>query len=219
MEWVPFVLLAAAVAACSWFAWISLQSLLQARLLFRLDRLPLREPDKFGRQAFYGRVTVARAVQAGFGDLLWCRTEVQVYRRRSKSSGWRTESTVTQTADFQVQAHVGPVRLAGHPTEVQGLQSRTEVHDRTGWFGLGHGHGDRRTVYTYLPVCAYVTVVGRHQSRDVVEADNKLGLLLSPNDPGKAAWIETAKGLGGLALVTALLACALMFYSSNVRRG
>lgn len=208
----PFlILLVLGILVCSYLSWISTQSLLQARLLFRLARRPSQAPDDRGRQAFYGRVSVARPLEKGFGALLWCRTEHQVYRRRGKSSSWRTESSRDETADFRIEAHGGPVSLADAPTEVQRTKSRTEVLERTGWFGLGAGHGDRRVVYTFLPVCPYATVVGRHRDRDAVERDNKLGLLLSPREPGEAAWFEVLKGLAGLAAVTAVIAVVLWF--------
>ena len=212
MGFLPLVLLLLGIAAGSWLSWISLQSLLQARLLFRLARRPGETPDERGRQAFYGRVSVARAVQKGFGDLLWCRTEHQVYRRRGKSSSWRTESTEEETADFRVEAHAGPVGLAEDPSEVQGSESRTDVQERTGWFGLGAGHGDRRTVYTFLRVCPYAAIVGRHRDLQWVERDNKLGLFLSSREPSQAAWVEVGKGVAGLLAVTVALAVALVVY-------
>jgi hypothetical protein len=212
MGFIPFLALALGVAALSYFAWISTQSLLQARMLFRLARRPGEAPDERGRQAFYGRVAVTRAVRKMFGDVLWCRTQHQVYRRRRKSSGWRTESTQEELAEFAVEAHAGPVRLADLPTEVQGAQAKTVVVQRTGWFGLAAGHGDRRTVYTYLPILPYAAVVGRHKDRDAVERDNKLGLLLTPREPSQAAWIELGKGVAGLLAITAVLAFALAYY-------
>ncbi len=212
MGFLHVVLLLLGIAVGSWLSWISLQSLLQARLLFRLARRPSHAPDERGRQAFYGRVSVARAVRKGFGDLLWCRTEHQVYRRRGKSSSWRTESTEEETADFRVEAHAGPVGLAEHPSEVQGSESRTDVQERTGWFGMGAGHGDRRIVFTFLRVCPYVAIVGRHKDRERVERDNKLGLFLSARPPDHAAWIEVGKGVAGLLLVTAVVAIALVAY-------
>ena len=151
-----------------------------------------------------------RPLQPGFGDVLWCRTQHQVYRRRRKNSGWSTVSTDEMAADFMIDAQGGPLGLSGLPSEVQGTSSHQVVHEQTGWL-WGHGDGDRRTLYTYLPVVAYVTVVGRLEGQAVAR-DNKLGLLLSRHEPGKAAWQEVLKGAGGLLLVTAALAAALAMY-------
>ncbi len=215
MGFIPLLLLALGVALASWLSWISLQSLLQARLLFRLSQRPSAGPEERGRQAFHGRVAVTRPLRLGFGDFLWCRTEQQVYRRRGKNSGWKSVGTEEEMAGFTVEAHAGPVRLVDLPSEVQGTSSRTETHERTGWL-WGHGNGDRRTVYTYLPVVAYVTVVGRLNGQSVAR-DNKLGLFLSPHEPGKAAWLEVWKGVGGLLVVTAALTLGLVFYSQSRR--
>lgn len=215
MGFIPLLLLGLGIAVAAWLSWISTQSLLQARLLFRLSKRPSGGPEERGRQAFHGRVVVTRPLRLGFGDLLWCRIEQQVYRRRGKSSGWRTERTEEQAAGFTIDAHAGPVRLSGLPSEVQGTSSRTDTHDRSGWFG-GHGNGDRRTVYTYLPVVVRATVVGRLDG-EAVERDNKLGLFLSPHEPGKAAWLETWKGVGGLLLVTAAITLGLVMYYQSRR--
>lgn len=217
MGFLPLLLLGLGIAAASWFAWVSIQSLLQARMLYRLARLPSQAPDPLGRAAFYGRVAVTRRLELGFGELLWCRTEEQVYRRRGKNSGWKTESTKEEVAGFTIDAHGGPVSFEGLPTEVQGAKGRTDVHHRSGWFGLGHGSGDRRTVYTYLPVIGYASLVGRLKVPGVVERDNKLGLLLSAHEPGKAANIELFKGLAGLVAVTALIFTGLHLYLQHRR--
>ena len=210
------LLLILGAVALSWLSWISLQSLLQARALYRLARSAAVEPDEFGRQAVRGRVRVRQPLQKGFGDLLWCRTENQVYRRRRKSSGWSTESTQEEIATFALETSAGPVVVAGPPTEVQGSQARTDTHDRSGFFGWGHGHGDRRTVYTYLTVPPYATVVGRRVSAEAFGPDNKLGLLLSPFEPREAAGIEVRKGIAGLAVVTGAIVIGLVIYYGRI---
>ena len=210
MDLVTLLVTGLGIAALSWFAWISTQSLLQARRLFRLARRPGEGPDDRARQAVYGRVRVARALRYGGSDVLWVRIQHQVYRRRGKSSSWATVSTQEETADFTIDAHLGGIRLAELPTEVQGTGSWTEVHERSGWL-WGHAHGDRRTVYTYLAVTSYASAVGRLDGQTLAR-DNKLGLLLSPREPSHAAWIELVKGVGGLLAVTAAIAFALSWY-------
>ncbi|HEX7900392.1 MAG TPA: hypothetical protein VF950_21670 [Planctomycetota bacterium] len=216
MGFLPLVLLLVGIGALSWLAWVSLQSLLQARLLYRLARLEGVEPDAFGRQAVHGRVRVGRALQKGFGDLLWCRTVKQVYQRRRKNSGWSTVSTEDEIASFTLEADGAEIVVAGHPTEVQATASRTDTHERSGLFGWGHGHGDRRTVYTYLAVPRSATLVGRRVSATTLGQDNKLGLLLSPHQPGQAASIELGKGVAGLVLVTAALVIGLVIYYGRI---
>lgn len=216
MGCLPFILFSLGVALLSWIAWVSLQSLLQARILYRLDRLAGASPDPLGRQAVHGRVRIDVPLTKGFGQLLWCRTEEQVYRRRGKNSSWKTESTLEETARFVVETGEGALVLSTMPTEVQGTATRTETHDRSGWFG-GHGNGDRRTVYTFLLVPATATVVGRREGPATLGKDNKLGLLLSPHEPGKAAGIELWKGIGGLVLVSAAVIVGLMIYYGQGR--
>lgn len=209
MTFLPLLLLALLVVVLAYAAWISLQSLLQARALFRLAAHPSGAPDERGRHAVYGRVRVIRAPRRGGVDVLWVRVQHQVYRRRGKNSSWSTESTEEETADFSIDAHAGPVRLSDLPTEVQGTRSFTEVYERTGWL-WGHGNGDRRAVITYLAVTSSATAVGRLDGLSLGR-DNKLGLLLSPHEPEKAAWTEVFKGVAGLVLVTAVLAAGLLF--------
>ncbi len=216
MGFIPLLLLGLGIAVAAWLSWISIQSLLQARLLFRLARRPSDAPDAYGRHAVYGRVAVSRALRPPIGiDVLWCRTQQQVYRRRRKNSGWSTVSTEDEVAGFTIAAHGGSLRVSGLPTEVQGTASTRVVHDQSGWL-WGHGDGDRRTLYTYLPVVTYATLVGRREGEAFVR-DNKLGLFLSPHEPGKAAWLETWKGVGGLLLVTAAITLGLVFYSQSQR--
>jgi hypothetical protein len=212
---VQLILLVLGVALASWIAWISIQSLLQARTLFRLARTPSMKPDEYGRQAAYGRVRVERALSKGFGEVLWCRTEHQEYRRRGKSSSWKTVSTQEEIASFTFEASEGELRLADPPSEVQGTRGHTDTHERGGFFGWSHAHGDRRTVYTYLPVTPYVSVAGRRVDGGRFGRDNKLGLFLSPHEPGKAATIELWKGLFGLAVVTAAVVVGLVMYAER----
>ena len=212
MGFLPLLLLLAGIGALSWLAWISVQSLLQARALYRLARLTAVEPDEFGRQAFRGRVRISGALRKGFGDLLWCRTETQVYHRRRKSSGWSTVSKVDEIASFKLEDGGVEIVVVGYPTEVQSTRSRTDTHDRSGFFGWGHGQDDRRTIYTYLTVPIYATVLGRRVDAASLGQDNKLGLLLSPHEPRHAGDIELWKGIAGLAAVTGALVTGLVIY-------
>ena len=212
MGFFPVLLLIVGTGALSWISWISIQSLLQARALFRLARVPRDAEDERGRLAVHGRVRLAQALSKGFGDLLWCRTQHQVYRRRRKNSRWDTVSTLEEIASFTLETSRGEVTLDDHPSEVQGTQSRTDTHERSGLFGWGHGNGDRRTVYTYLPAGRVATAVGRRNGPASVGKDNQLGLLLSPHEPGHAASIEVWKGIAGLAIVTAGIAVGLVLY-------
>ena len=120
-----------------------------------------------------------------------------------------------ETASFTVEASGGELALEGAPSEVQGTRSRTETHERNGLFGWGHASGDRRTVYTYLKVPAYVSVAGRRVDGGRIGRDNKLGLFLSPHEPRKAASIELWKGVVGLLGVTAAVVAGLVIYAGK----
>lgn len=212
MGCLPLLLLGLGILAASALAWFSLQSLLQARALYRLARSASGEPDGFGRQALHGRVRVTRALQKGFGELLWCRTQNQVYTRRRKNSGWSTVGTRDELAAFVLDVQGQDLTLSEEPTEVQETRRRVENHERTGFMGWGQGDGDRRTIYTYLDVPSSATVVGRRTGPATLGRDNKLGLLLSPHEPAKAAGIELGKGIAGLALVTVAVIVGLLIY-------
>ena len=206
-----FVALAVAVGALSYVAWISLQSLLQARLLFRVRRRP--GPD--GRTALRGRVRVQEPLRLhGAGPVLWRKATHQVYVRSGKNRRWKTVHEEVEVASFAVLADGREVTLSEPPTEVQAAHTRTDYDEPGGCLG---GHS-RRVLLQWLPVTTSLTAVGRLETRDGawrLARDNKVGLLLSPRDPEKAAWVEIAKGLAGLAVVTALTAAGIWLYYSR----
>lgn len=206
-----FVVLALAVGALSYFAWVSLQSLLQARLLFRVRELS-RGPGPDGRTALRGRLRVTEPLRLhGVGSVLWRKATHQVLVRSGKNRRWKTVHEEVDVAAFVVTASGRDVSLAEPPTEVQATQSRTDYDEPGGCLG---GH-ERRVRLEWLPVTPSLTAVGRLEGRDGawrLARDNKVGLLLSPRDPESAAWVEVGKGLAGLAAVTALTAFGLWLY-------
>lgn len=206
-----FIALALAVGALSFFSWVSVQSLLQARLLFRARELA-RGPGPDGRMALRGRVRVQDPLRLhGAGPVLWRKATHQVLVRSGKNRSWRTVHEDVEMAAFAVLADGREVTLAEPPTEVQAAHSRTDYDEPGGCLG---GH-TRRVLLQWLPVTSSLTAVGRLEGRDGawrLARDNKVGLLLSPRDPESAAWVEIAKGLAGLAVVTALTAAGIWLY-------
>lgn len=218
MIWIPVLVCVAAVALLAWLAWVSLQSLLQARLLLRVRSLAAQLPDQPGPAAVRGSVQILGPIRArGREDLLWYRETVQTYRSRRKNSGWVTASDTQHVASISVEAGGRSFHVDEFPSEVQGIESNTEYVDE-GWLGIFHSNGDRRVVHRWLRVPARLTVVGRLERRGDeahLVKDNKVGLLFSPHEPGRAASIEIAKGAAGLLAVTAAVAAGLWFYSQN----
>lgn len=209
-----FVALALAVGALSFFAWVSLQSLLQARLLFRARELA-RGPGPDGRMALRGRVRVQEALRLhGAGPVLWRKATHQVLVRSGKNRRWKTVHEEEDVASFVLVADGREVTLEGPPTEVQAAQTRTDYDEPGGCLG---GH-TRRVLLQWLPVASTLTAVGRLvpvAGGWRLARDNKVGLLLSPRDPESAAWVEVAKGLAGLAAVTVLTALGIWLYYSR----
>ena len=209
-----FVALALAVGALSYVAWISLQSLLQARLLFRVRELA-RGPGPDGRMALRGRVRVDEPLRLhGAGPVLWRRAVHQVLVRSGKNRRWKTVHEEVDLASFVLVADGREVGLHEPPTEVQAVRSRTDYDEPGGCLG---GH-ERRVLLQWLPMASALTAVGRLEGRAGawrLARDNKVGLLLSPRDPESAAWVEVAKGLGGLVVVTVLTALGIWLYYSR----
>ncbi len=218
MNWLVVLALLAGVPLLSWFAWMSLQSLLQARLLLRIGSMAAHLPDRPGPAAVRGAVTLHDPLRGqGREGWLWYRETLQVYRKRGKGSSWRTESDDVEMAAFSVRAGNRDFHVDEFPSEVQGERSNTEYLDEA-WLGLFHSHGHRRVVHRWLPVPALLTVLGRlEQKRDEAHLvkDGKVGLLFTPHEPGHAAWIEILKGAAGLAAVTGALTLGIYLYSQN----
>ncbi len=218
MNFLVVVLCLAGVALLSWVAWISLQSILQARVLLRARATSARLPDRPGRAAVRGRVRVFAPVRRpDAGAALWFHCAHQEYRRSGKRRSWRTVSEESERAVFTLESGGREFHVEGDPTKVQGTETRT-VYDDEAALGLFRSSGDRRRVLRWLPVPEQLTVLGRLEARGgdpILVKDNKVGLLLTPHEPGHAAAIEIAKGVAGLVAVTAALALALGWYFSQ----
>ena len=199
------VVLGLAVAGLAWLAWVSIQSLLQARLLSQLSL------GVGSSSAVHGPVELVAPVEfPGVGACLWYHTMTQRYKR-GKHGGWRTVHEEVGTAEFAVRTELGPIWITGHPTEVQGFESRTDYDEWSlgGWFFGGR----ERTVTNWLSLLDSVTVVGRlDQEGDALRIveDRKVGLLVTPLPPAMAAFRERLKGWCGLAFATVALFFAII---------
>jgi hypothetical protein len=201
------------VVALSYFAWISLQSLLQARLLFRLGALSSRIPSADGPVALFGTLRVLDPLRLqGMAGFLWYRRTLQIRRGRGKNARWETAEDNVWMAACLVTSQGREFRVEETPTEVQGTETFTEYLDGGYFFS---SNGDRRVRHSRLAIPDRLTVAGRLERRphgEVVVKDNKVGLLVSPRQPSRAASVELAKGLGGLVAVTAGVAAGLWYY-------
>jgi hypothetical protein len=211
------VLLALAVGVLAYVAWISLQSLFQARVLLEGRRHAAGGLRAGDRVALYGAPRIERRLGGAWSGCLWYRCRHQVLRRSGKNSRWITVDEEGGAAEFSVETPAGAVRVADAPTEVQALESRTD-YGEPGCLGVFHTSGDTRTASTWLSIPPRVTVVGRLDGggeKWFLFKDGKVGLLLSPLEPGSAAGREIAKGLLGLLVVTAAVSVGLWFYFQN----
>jgi len=202
IEKVIFVILAiAGLAVMGWLTWISIQSLLQARVLFRAGR-------RFGQaSAIRGRPIVSEPLTLwGHRDLLWFRIKFQELRESGRDRSWTTVGEEERMAAFHIDDGGRPIEMGETPTEVQSAKSSTEYSGDAGCVSFGTWGGTSRTLLRYLRVGPRVTVLGRLERQgetEVLVRDPTVGLLLSPNPPGQAAWIEIAKAAGGLMVVAA----------------
>jgi hypothetical protein len=208
----------AALALLGWLAWVSLQSLLQARLLFHAARRFAAVARDGEAAALDGRAIVEHPLSLwGMKNLLYYRIEFYELRGYGRRRSWSKVGEEVKMAGLALEIGSRRVEVLDLPTEVQSTRSKTEYGSGQGWLNFGWwSMDDDKTKVHYLPVGTRVTVVGRLERRGDREAlvrDSKVGLLLSPNPPERAAWIETAKGAGGLALVAAGWAAMIYLYS------
>ncbi|HEU4339317.1 MAG TPA: hypothetical protein VFS19_04550 [Planctomycetota bacterium] len=177
--------------------WYSLQSLLQARLLWRW-RHPSLDGLSGRRAAMRGAVRVDEVLHVSpIGDCLWHREVVTVRRGKSSSK----ESDISQMAGFVLLVDGREYRLPDLPTEVHGGESSTSYDD----WEIGHLLWSGRRSYSnrWLPVTDHLTVVGqirRSGRRWEIAKDPVAGLLFSPEPPVKAALREFVKGALGVAV-------------------
>jgi len=205
-----------AVGVLMWLSWISLQSLLQARILLQARR-HAEDFSPGDRVALHGPPRIDRHLGGSWSGCLWYVCRHQVLRRTGKNRRWVTVDEEERAATFALETARGEVRVAGVPTEVQASKRNTE-YGEPGCLGVFYTRGNTRTVSTWLEIPARVTVVGRLERQGEVwrlEKDGKVGLLLSPLEPARAARREVAKGVMGLLVVTAAIALGLWFYYQN----
>jgi hypothetical protein len=196
----------AALGVLGWLAWISVQSLLQGAVL--RNAVPLAGlKDNLDRVvAIHGTPILREEGRGPFGfPVIWYKKELQEYRRHGKHGSWHTVDTDERVNPFDLEFPGGGcVRILSKPSEVQGGHSRT---DQEGFFSR------RRTVVSWLPVSPSLTVLGKltlPSGGATLVPDGKLGLLFSTHTPGRAAAIETAKGVGGLLLILAALVAGVI---------
>jgi len=176
--------------------WWSLQSLLQARLLWRW-RHPSLDGLAGRRVALRGAVRVDEALHVSpIGECLWHREVVTVRRGKTTSR----ESDSSQMAGFVLLVDGRQYILPEFPTEVHGTESSTSHDD----WELGHLLWEGRRTYTqhWLPVTDHLTIVGQVRKfgqRWEIHKDPVAGLLFSPEPPVKAALREFVKGALGAA--------------------
>lgn len=201
------------LAVFGWMGWISIQSLLQARLL-RKWRRPSHAVLANSAAAVWGEVRIHRELSVhGLGECLWRREVVTV--RRGKSSS--TESDISEKAAFSIVADGHEFHVTDLPTEVTGGESHTHEED----FELGHLlFNDRRTFKTYwlpkVPQLAVVGFVRRRERRWEIEKDAAVGLLWSSHHPARAAFWEAVKGWLGLAVTVAgLVTMGILFFGMS----
>lgn len=196
---------ALALGLLGWLAWISYQSLRQARFLAAAAHNTLR--GRSGESvAVHGEVRVSTPLRDGS---LWRRVVVQERRGMGKNRRWVTVSDEAQMAGFTLKSEGVEIEVSDLPTEVQGAESDTSYAG--GWLGAS----GKTTTY-WLPVTPRVTVLGRLEGageRRRLVKDATLGFLLSPHEPRKAATKELLKGIFGLVVLAAGVAGAVWIWT------
>jgi hypothetical protein len=180
-----------------WMAWISVQSLLQGRVLLRALALPQLKDNLDRVVSVHGTPEPAGPSYGPMGfPVLWYRKKYQEYHRSGKSGSWRTIDSEERTNEFFLNfPDGGRVRVLDKPTEIQGIQRRTDKASM--W-------SNQRTVFEWLPISPGLTVMGKlalSATGATLTPDAKLGFLFSTYTPKGAAAIEIAKGIVGLLLV------------------
>jgi len=189
-----------------WLAWISIQSILQGRVLRRALALPQLKDNIDRVVSVHGAPEPAGPAYGPMGfPVLWYRKKYQEYHRSGKHGSWRTIDSEERTNEFFLNfPDGGRVRVMDKPTEVQGMQTRTDKASM--W-------SNQRTVYEWLPISPGITVMGKLALSDTgatLTPDGKLGFLFSTHTPGGAAAIEIAKWIFGLLLVLGALVFGLI---------
>jgi hypothetical protein len=211
------ILLVLGGIALTWLSWISIQSLLQARMLSRLGLSQASLPDSPAPAAIRGSPCILVPIHVPeLGECLWYHRRVQVVDGYGKNKGWKTREDTISAATFTVLAEGRNFTVDEPPTEVQAKQSKTEYPDGRVLFAR---RGDRRVIHDLLRVPPVVTVVGRLEASGNtlrIVKDHKVGLFVSPHEPRKAARIELSKAVAGLLAVTAGIALGLALYYKEI---
>lgn len=198
-------------------SWLSLQNLLQARMLFRLGRLEAALPDRPAPAAVRGPIRILMPLgDPDLREFLWYRQTTQVLQGSGRNRSWRNWEDKVSSATFAVEANGRQFRVEEVPTEVQATESESEYLDGRGY--LFARNGDRRVRREWLRIPRLVTVVGRLEATPTavrLVRDSHLGLFVTPHEPRKAAGIELWKGIAGLVVVTAGVILGLWFYYEN----
>src|SRR5262245_4832060 len=148
------IALVAGIVVSIVIGWWSVRNLMQARLLARW-RHPSLDGLDGRRVALLGEVRLRNPLRLSpLGDCLWHREITRVYQRTS----WRTESDVSEMADFSVMVDGREFRIPHMPTEVHGGKSLRGSEDGNPWHLLFGGRG---WIQEWLPVVQHLTVVGR----------------------------------------------------------
>ncbi|MBI2931848.1 MAG: hypothetical protein HYY16_09370 [Planctomycetes bacterium] len=190
-------------AAVAWLAWVSIQSLRQARVL-RASPRGVGGPE--GRiVALWGDVRITDPIKNTHGaPCLWHRQVVEERVGWGKNRRWRRVLDQSRAAGFMLGVGAEEAALEELPTEVQGTESQSEFDG-----------GASRVTDRWLPVFPRVTVLGRLVRRGGlwrIVRDPTMGLLMSPHSPEHAACKEWWKGWAGLAGVVAVLAGTVWLY-------
>lgn len=198
----------AVLAGVCWLGWVSVQSLLQARLLAR--PVPLAQRRRYAGRAvaLCGAVRVEHPVRSPMGHVLWYEARYEERRGWGRRRHWVTVAHETHSAQFWLEAGDQRVWIADEPTEVQGTESKSETDS---WF-----LPTSRVTYHWLPILEQATVLGKLEcsaGADQIVRDRWAGLLISPGSPESAARWELLKGWAGLLLAVAALAATAWFFA------
>ena len=123
-QYVLILLGAGVVAVLGCAIWLSVRSILRARLLSQAvaNASGMQEGDR--PVAVHGRVRITAPLRLpGHGEVLWYKWTLQKRVGRGSSEGWHTEDSEEKMAGMVLETQSGNVHIDDLPTEVQSARS------------------------------------------------------------------------------------------------
>ena len=201
MVFLIILLAVASIIAGGFILYYSIQSIRQGHVLNRPVALCRLKDHLDEAVAVHGEPELAGGDGGPYSfPVVWFSRKQQVYRSSGKSGSWRTVDSTELSYDFYLHfPGGGRIFVRNKPTEMRGKGRNIEKE------GFLSRH---RVVHEWFPLAPRLTVLGRIALTDeggTLSPDDKLGMVLTLDDPKDAASKEYTKGYGGVAAVATLV--------------